>query len=176
MSTTALILVPVILCTVSLLAVAPLIARLCSRSKIEEITPEWLENFTPSSYYPMQGLLADEDFHFLSRQPGFDFSLYRKLRSDRLHIFRHYLHRLIADFNRLHAAARVMVARGREDRSHLVMRLIMLKMQFSFAVLQAHVSYLLCSIGIGSLAAQAAIRRLEQMSTELGSISAIQLA
>jgi len=58
---------------------------------MEEITPEWLENFSTSVYHPMEGLLADEDFRFLSRQPGFDLSLYRKLRRERLRIFRQYL-------------------------------------------------------------------------------------
>jgi len=176
MSSAALILLPLALCALSLALVAPLLIRLCRGSRIEEITPEWLESFTPASYYPMQGLLADEDFSFLSRQPGFDFSLYRKLRRERLHIFRQYLHRLVRDFNRLHAAARFLIVHGHQDRSNLVGRLFTLKVRFSVAVLRAEISYLLCSIGIGSLAAQAAIRRLEDMSSQLSSMSAPQAA
>ena len=170
------VLVPLAICALSLGLVAPILIQLCRRCRIEEITPEWLESFSPALYYPMQGLLADEDFRFLSRQPGFDFSLYRKLRRERLHIFRQYLNRLIVDFNRLHSAARVLVAHGHEDRSNLVTQLIVLKIRFSGAVLQAQISYFFCSIGIGSLAARAAIARLEEMSTQLSSISATQFA
>lgn len=173
---TALILIPLALCGLSLVAVAPIVFKLYGRCRLEEITPEWLEAFSPSTYYPMEGLLSDEDFRFLSRQPGFDFSLYRKLRRERLHIFRQYLSRLIVDFNRLHTAARVLVARGHEDRSNLVGRLIWLKTMFSVAVIKAHVSYFFCCMGLGSLAARTAILRLEEMSGELTSISASQFA
>lgn len=172
MSTTALMLIPVLLCGLSLVLVSPILFKLYRRCRIEEITPEWLESFSPASYYPMQGLLADEDFKFLSRQPGFDFSLYRKLRRERLHIFRQYLTRLIRDFNRLHTAARVLLAHGCEDRSDMLTRLIWLKARFSVAVVQAEVSYLFCCIGFRSLAARAVILRLEEMSAQLNSINA----
>lgn len=168
--------VPLGLCGLSLGVIAPLLFKIYRRCRIEEITSEWLESFSPSTYYPMQELLSDEDFRFLSRQPGFDFSLYRKLRRERLHIFRQYLSRLIVDFNRLHAAARVLVAHGEEDRSNLVGRLVWLKVMFSAAVLKAQLSYFCCSLGVGSLAARAAIQRLEQMSAELTSLSATQFA
>ena len=106
----------------------------------------------------MQDLLADEDFVFLSRQPGFDESLHRKLRRERLHIFRQYLIRLIVDFNRLHAVARMILARSSEDRSDMVAKLMKLKFQFSLAVMQAECSYLLCCVGFRFLAARKLIR------------------
>lgn len=176
MSTTALILVPLVFCGLSLLLVAPVLFKLYRRCQLEEITPEWLESFSPSAYYPMQSLLADEDFRFLSRQPGFDLSLYRKLRRERLHIFRQYLTRLIIDFNRLHAAARVLLAHGHEDQSDLVPKLLWLKVRFSAAVIRAELSYALCCLGFRSLAARAVILRLEEMNTQLGFISAAQAA
>lgn len=176
MSSTALILVPMVFCGLSLLLVAPILFKLYGQCRIEETTPEWLETFSPSSYYPMQGLLAEEDFQFLSRQPGFDYSLYRKLRRERLHIFHQYLNRIIRDFNRLHAAARVLVVHGHEDRSEMVGQLMWLKVRFSLAAVQAEFSYLLCWLGFRSLAARAMILHLEQMSTQLTSISATQTA
>ncbi len=176
MSSTALLLLPLAFCGLSLVLVAPILFKLYRKCRIEEITPEWLESFSPSTYYPMQGLLADEDFRFLSRQPGFDFSLYRKLRRERLHIFRQYLSRLILDFNRLHAAARVLVAHGHEDASNLMPALIWLKIRFSVAVIQAEFSYVCCCVGLRSLAAQSLILRLEEMSAQLTAISASQFA
>ena len=155
----------------SLALLAPVLARLFRRCEIAEITPEWLENFSIAVYYPMQRLLSDEDFQFLARQPGFDLSLYRKLRRERLLIFRQYLKRLISDFNRLHTAARVLIARNQEDRSDLMMRLLKLKIRFSLAVLQAELSYFCCRIGIGTLAVRGMIARLEEMSAELNSLA-----
>ena len=155
----------------SLALLAPVLARLFRRCEIAEITPEWLENFSIAVYYPMQRLLSDEDFQFLARQPGFDLSLYRKLRRERLLIFRQYLKRLISDFNRLHTAARVLIARNQEDRSDLMMRLLKLKVRFSLAVLQSELSYFCCRIGIGTLAVRSMIARLEEMSAELNSLA-----
>ena len=176
MSPTVALLIPFAAAVLSLMFVLPIVLKLYRRCNADEITSEWLDSFSPSSYYPMQGLLAKEDFCFLSRQPGFDLSLYKKLRRERLLIFRQYLRRLIVDFNRLHTAARILLAHGHEDQSHLVSQLVWLKMKFSLAVIQAEFSYLLCCIGFRSLAARAMIMRLEEMNARLGSISAAQFA
>jgi hypothetical protein len=176
MSTAAFILIPLATCGLTLLLVAPILVKLCRRCRVEDITPEWLDNFSPSMYYPMEGLLADEDFRFLSCQPGFDLSLYRKLRRERLHIFRQYLSRLILDFNRLHTAARLLVAHGHEDRSDLVSQLMWLKLRFSVAVVRTQLSYLTCCLGFRSLAVRAVILRLEDMNAQWGVILASQAA
>lgn len=154
----------------------PILRWLCRKAALEEITPEWLDSFSIEAYYPMQGLLSDEDFLFLSRQPGFDPSLYRKLRRERLHIFRQYLIRLIVDFNRLHAFARFLLSRSDQDRSDVVSRLLQLKFQFSVAVLQAECSYMLCCLGFRFLAARRLISALESMSLELAAVSQAQAA
>ncbi|HZS56299.1 MAG TPA: hypothetical protein VFA65_17980 [Bryobacteraceae bacterium] len=149
----------------------PMLRWLCRKATIDESTPEWLENFSVATYYPMQGLLSDEDFTFLCRQPGFDESLYRKLRRERLHIFQQYLIRLIFDFNRLHAIARIMLAHGPEDKSEVVAKLMKLKLQFSIAVFQAECSYLLCRVGFRFLAVRKLIAVLENMSLEINTLS-----
>jgi hypothetical protein len=152
--------------------VASVLFRLYRPCSAEEITPEWLENFSASAYYPMQGLLSDEDFRFLAGQPGFDLSLYRKLRRERMHIFRQYLRRLILDFNRLHLAARMFIASSQTDRSDLIWGLFLLKLKFSVAVLQAEISYGLCVIGFRTLLARTMIIRLEEMSAQLTQLAA----
>jgi hypothetical protein len=156
--------------------ILPVLFKLCRKCTVDDVTPEWLENFSPSTYYPMQGLLSEEDFKFLCRQPGFDLSLYRKLRRDRLHIFQQYLSRLIVDFNRLHATARAILASSPEDCSELVSQLIWLKVRFSVSVLRVQANYVLCLAGFRSLAAGALIVRLEEMSAQLSSIAAAQVA
>ncbi len=170
------VVVPLFVGGVTLALFFPILRWLCRKAAIEEITPEWLENFSVAAYYPMQGLLSDEDFTFLSRQPGFDESLYRKLRRERLHIFRQYLLRLIIDFNRLHAVARMILARGNQDRSDVVGKLMRLKFQFSLAVFQAECSYLLCCVGFRFLAVRRLIAVLESMSMELAALSESHVA
>ncbi len=172
--TSALVLTPLLLLGLVLALLVPVIVKLLKRRPIQEVTPEWLESFSVASYYPMESLLNDEDFRFLSRQPGFDLSLYRKLRRDRLHIFKQYLDRSIVDFNRLHIAVRAFLPYVEEDCSDIVSRLIWLKFRFSCAVLNAELSYLLCLIGFKSLAVRSLILQLEEMSAQLGVVSAMQ--
>ncbi len=170
----ALVLTPLLLVALLLSLLVPVVARLLKRCSVQEITSEWLENFSVSSYYPMEGLLNDEDFKFLSREPGFDLSLYKKLRRERLRIFEQYLNRSIVDFNRLHTAVRAIVPHLPDNGSEIVGRLIWLKFRFSGAVLQAQASYWLCLLGIGSLSVRSLISQLEQMSLQLSLVSAAQ--
>jgi hypothetical protein len=170
----ALVLVPILLFGLFTALLVPVLIRLMRRCAIREIPSDWLENFSVASYYPMEKLLAEEDFKFLSRQPGFDLSLYRKLRRDRLHIFKQYLNRSIVDFNRLHAAVRAILPYIPEDRSDLAGRLIWLKVRFSCAAIRAEISYRLCLLGIGTLAVHSLIAELEDMSTHLNQVAAAQ--
>ena len=166
--------IPVLMFALVGALVVPVLARLFRRCRMETITPEWLENFSPSSYYPMERLLNDEDFQFLSRQPGFDLSLYRKLRRDRLRIFRQYFNRLISDFNRLHTIARLSLAQSQGDHSELMYRLVALKLRFSISVLRIEFTYVWCRLGLQSLSVTAAIAKLEEMSAFLNSIAGPQ--
>lgn len=172
----ALVLAPLFLGGLSLALILPVLFKLCRKCTVDDITPEWLENFSTASYYPMERLLSEEDFNFLCRQPGFDLSLYRKLRRDRLRIFRQYLNRLILDFNRLHATARAILASSSEDHSEFVTQLIWLKVRFSIAVLRVEGNYFLCRFGFRSLATSVLILRLEEMNARLSSIAAAQMA
>jgi hypothetical protein len=149
------------------LGVAPVLRRLLKKTTIEDVTPEWVESFSVERYRPMLGLLANEDFAFLSRQPGFDSSIYKKLRRERLCIFEQYLSRLILDFKKLHAAARYLVARSSEDRSEVALNLVRLQWVFSLNVVEVHVRLQLCRVGIGTAEAQIVVGRLQQMSDQL---------
>jgi hypothetical protein len=149
----------------------PVLIRLFRGCRLEEVTPEWLDSFSAALYYPMEGLLSNEDFAFLSRQPGFDISLYRKLRRDRLRIFRQYLLRLIRDFNRLHSVARALVAQTTEDHSDLMVKMILLKLRFSVSVLHVEMNYWRCFIRFRPLVVRGLISGLEEMSQQLQSLA-----
>lgn len=169
-----LVLTPILFFAASLLFLLPILLRLFKTCRVEDISPEWIESFSCASYYPMEGLLNDEDFNFLSRQPGFDLSLYRKLRRDRLNIYKQYLNRLILDFNRLHVTARCLLAQSQKDESKLVAKLAWLRICFSMAVIRAQVSYALSCLGFNCVAAKSVIRHLEEMSYQLSAIPARQ--
>lgn len=154
----------------------PVVFRLFQPCSFNEIPREWLEEFTPSSYYPMRRLLSDEDFQFLARQPGFDASLYRKLKRERLLIFRQYLRRLILDFNRLYTVTRTLISQQQEDHSDLAVRLMKLRFRFMFSVLAAECSYVLCWMGVKTMVATAMLARLEEMSAEFGRVAPPQPA
>ncbi len=170
--TSALVLTPLLLVGLIAGLFVPVLFKLSHRCSSRDVTPEWLETFSVASYYPMARLLNDEDFTFLSGQPGFDLSLYKKLRRERLKIFKQYLNRSIVDFNRLHTAVRSILPYVQEDCSEVVGRLVWLKLRFSRAVLKAELSYRLCLIGFHTLAVRSLIGELEVMSLQLALVSA----
>lgn len=134
------------------------------------------EEFTPAAYYPMKSLLSDEDFRFLAGQPGFDRSLYSKLKRERLVIFRQYLRRMIQDFNRLYLATKILISQHPEDHSDLAIRLMRLRVKFTLSVINAEFSYVLCRFGYRSIAVTAMIARLEELGGEFVRISQPQTA
>jgi hypothetical protein len=159
-----------------LLGVAPVLRRLFRSTSINEVTPEWVESFSVDRYLPMAGLLGDEDFDFLASQPGFDSSIYKKLRRERLSIFEQYLNRLILDFKKLHCTARYVVARSEVDQSDAALKLMRLQWVFAFSVLQVQVQYQLCRLGIGTVRAKVLIAQLQQMCDHLSAVSLPQTA
>jgi len=150
----------------------PVLSRLLRQCHLAEVTPEWLESFTPVTYRPMELLLAEEDFNFLLRQPGFESSIGKKLRQDRVRIFRQYLHRLIADFNRLHVYSRYLISQSQEDQSALVSRLVWLRLRFSGTVMRLELSLFLAYFGFQPRLVSRAIAQLDEMSTCLYSLAA----
>jgi hypothetical protein len=163
----ALLLTPVLLFLPLLAFTIPVLLRLIRPCQLAELPSDWLENFQTSTYYPMRSLLADDDFKFLSRQPGYDVALHRKFRQDRLKIFRQYLNRLILDFNRLHRFAVVVVFQTEGDHTPLFLRLIQLRISFSLAVFQVEFCYLLCRFRIRSMSVGSLLASLDEMATQL---------
>ena len=95
---------------VALLALAPvgvalilLYRALASRQNGEVPMDESLV-LAPGKYRPMERLLQEEDFRFLSSQPGFSARLGRRFRSQRRRVFRAYLRSLSMDFGRVSKA------------------------------------------------------------------------
>ncbi len=162
---------PLVLFVALLVFVCPVLIRLFRQCHLADVTAEWLESFTPATYRAMELLLAEDDFNFLVRQPGFESSIGKKLRQDRVKIFRQYLHRLIADFNRLHVYARYLISQGAEDQSGLVTRLVWLRVRFSATVMRLELSLFLAYFGFRPRLVSRAIAQLDEMSTCLYSLA-----
>ncbi len=160
----ALAFAPVLILIPVLCFLVPVLVRLMRPSRSSELTVEWFENFHVSSYAPMRGLLAPDDFQFLRRQPGFDPSLHRKLRQDRLRIFREYLNRLVADYNRLHSLASFVVSQSQDDQSKLFAQLLALRFRFWRSTMQVEFSYLLCRLGASSISIGGILQQIEDIS------------
>jgi hypothetical protein len=150
--------------------IVPVLFRLLRPCQASELTLEWYESFDVSTYSPMQGLLASDDFQFLCQQPGFDPSLFRKLRRDRLRIFRQYLNRLIVDFNRMQKLASLVLSQSPEDQSALFAKLISLRIHFGVAIFRVEVSYLVCLLRTHPVQVTYALQQLEAMSFELAAL------
>jgi len=159
-----------------LVGVAPVLRKLFKKTAIEDITPEWIESFSVDRYRPMMGLLSEEDFDFLARQPGFDASIYRKLRRERLDIFYQYFSRLILDYKKLHTTARYFIAQCEQDQSELAQKLIRMWLAFALSALRVQYKCLMCRAGVGTVEARLLIVKLQQMSAQLGSLALPQAA
>ncbi len=167
--------VSLVLLAVFLFAMAaPVLRKLFRTSSLEELTPEWLAAFSPDSYLVMESLLNREDFKFLSRQPGFDLSLHRKLRRERIDIAQMYLSRMIGDFNRLHKAACLLVAQGTHDQSGVMLSLIWLRVRFSASVLKMCYSLYLCKAGLSVLPVRAVVAHLDAVASQMNALAAAQ--
>ncbi len=83
-----------------------------------------------AKYQPMARLLAEEDFQFLKSQPGYRPAIGARLLRQRRRIFRLYLRELAADFHRLHAEAREIVANSQQPDADLVW--VLMRQQVTF--------------------------------------------
>lgn len=165
--TSSMLLVLAIVVGSSAVVIVPMLWRLFLKPAIGEVTPQWLEEYSPERYRSMANLLANDDFSFLLRQPGFELSLYRKLRRERLAIFRQYLDRLVLDFRRLHLTARLLSAQNREDSSDVAQKLFKLQLHFNLALIRTEFEYSLCRYGLATVHVQRLIEPLRSLSEAL---------
>lgn len=167
----ALVLTPVLAFVGLIFLFVPILLRLFRPSQVSELTVEWLESFHVACYAPMKGLLGSEDFEFLATQPGYSPALLRKLRRERLRIFRQYLDRMIVDFNRLYKLASLMIGQSSTDQSAVYSRLLKLRLNFGLAIMRVEISYTIARIGTRPAGVEALLQTLDAMSSQLAELS-----
>src|SRR5260370_34935300 len=90
------------------LAVVFLYRTLASRQKVE-VPMDELPVLSPDKYRPMERLLQEEDFRFLSSQPGFSPSLGRHFRTERRRLFVSFLRNLSNAFGRVSMPCHILI-------------------------------------------------------------------
>lgn len=123
--------------------------------------------FSADRYEPMARLMNGEDLLFLKSQPGFRPELGKKFCRERRRIFRLYLQELAADFHRLHAHARLMVASMPADHSHLVGMLIRQQVRFWYEMAAIEMRLSLHWMEAGSIHARSLIDAVATMHLEI---------
>lgn len=123
--------------------------------------------FSVDRYEPMARLMNGEDLLFLKSQPGFRPELGKKFCQERRRIFRLYLQELAADFHRLHAHARLMVASMPADHSPLVGMLIRQQARFWYEMAAIELRLSLHWMEAGSIHARSLIDAVASMHLEI---------
>ena len=123
--------------------------------------------FSLDRYQPMARLMAEEDLVFLKSQPGYRAEMGERWKRERRRIFRLYLAELKADFRKLHAHARELVAGSGADSAALVEVLIKQQLTFLMATTALEFRLALQQIGIGKVDITPLIELVEAMRMDL---------
>ena len=145
------------------------LTRMILRRRRSSATPASDESagFSLDRYQPMSRLMAEEDLVFLRSQPGYRAEMGERWKRERRRIFRLYLAELKADFRRLHAQARELVAGSGADSATLVE--VLMKQQFTFVMATTALEFrlVLQRMGIGRVDITPLIELLEAMRVDL---------
>ncbi|HTQ58010.1 MAG TPA: hypothetical protein VMI94_26275 [Bryobacteraceae bacterium] len=115
----------------------------------------------------MERLLAEEDYRFLSSQPGINGKALRRLRAERRKIFRGYLTCLRRDFSLVGAALRMMMLYSSHDRGDLAGVLYKQQALFALGMLAVEWRLVLHACGLGSVDVSNLVRAMENIRLEL---------
>ena len=150
---------------------APILMLLVRRMTTDEgtlpVTAEWINDLSLERYRPMMRLLDTEDLEFLRSQPGFTPRMATKVRAQRAQIFRGYLRCLCADFSRICAAVKVLMAQSRHDRPELASTLIQHRVLFTMELVAVNVRLYFYRAGLGSVDVSDLVKSFEVLRLEL---------
>ena len=144
-----------------------LVRRLGSDNQVLPVTTEWLSELSTDRYRPMQRLLEETDFRFLRSQKGFTPEMSSRLRRQRVQAFCGYLRMLEADFDRVGAALRLILANSECDRPEVASLLLQSRLMFAFALTGVHCRLVLFRWGLSGVDVAGLIQLFEGVRLEL---------
>jgi hypothetical protein len=118
-----------------------------SRSRTSAMPADWDSLFLPFRYKPMERLLDPTDYRFLESQPAFNRKMARRVRSNRINMFRGYARCLGRDYSRVSAAVRILMVHAPVDRSALTGLLLKQRLLFSFSMASLEGRLFMYSLG-----------------------------
>lgn len=164
--------------TVCLLVAVSLRLRtlLTPRTPKSDLLPAQDAGVSAAQFYrPMQRLLADEDFLFLSERPEISPAEVSRMRAERRRIFRQYLAALSTDFADLTSRLRAIMVESPHSREDLALAILKSRMLFSAALIVIEGRLLLHACGLYRIQISAGnlIEGLTQMQRELEQFSRV---
>lgn len=167
----ALMIIASVLTVGSVLGLAGFVVALRMRSrKMAEENASTAATFSMDRYRPMERLLSQEDFAFLSQSPGYTPELGARWRKQQRRLFRLYLNELTADFHKLHAHARALVANSAVECPELPALLVRQEVQFWRALMFLEGRLMLDRIGLRSISTPALVQLVQSMGQELENV------
>jgi hypothetical protein len=157
----------VVLAILVAIAFAFLIRKVVSRQAEPDSDLDWCRGFSVAKYRPMERLFVEEDYEFLAAQPGFHPRIYTKLQAERRRVFRHYLRCLSRDFDRLYAAAKMLLLDAPQDRPEFARLLLKQRFVFAYAMASVEAHLVLQGWGIGKVDVRPLVTALESMRDQL---------
>jgi hypothetical protein len=136
------------------------------------VTASWIEELSVERYRPMMRLLDEADFQFLAAQPGVSRKEIRRLRRERIQIFRDYLCDLNTDFACVCLAIKLILLQSRVDRPDLASALLRSQIAFAARMLAVHAGLLGYTIGLPRVQTEALLSVFDGMQLELRSLAA----
>ncbi|MCZ2148311.1 MAG: hypothetical protein LC126_11090 [Bryobacterales bacterium] len=131
-----------------------------------------LRSHTPVRFRPMERLLREEDFAFLSAQPGYRREIAASLRARRIAVYRRYVGLLGGEFNRLHKALRLLTLYAETDRAETSRVLVEQRILFTYRLLQVHVRLAFFRFGVKPLDVSALVATVDSMRASVQQLSA----
>ena len=157
-------------CSVLILGVYGLVLRRLTANKTAPVAVpanvlDWLDTFSAARYRPMERLLTGTDAEYLKIHLAGDRHVARRLRRQRLQIFRQYLSEMKRDFSRLSLAMRELITCAPADRVELVAELIKMEWRFRCNLAEVHLRLGFYTVGLGSLEVAPLVRGFESLET-----------
>ncbi len=159
------------LAVVLTLASLAVVARLLLVPRRGDVDPDWLANYSPARYRPMERLLALKDFEFLRSTDGWTPELEEAFRSGRRRLYRRYLRLISRDFGRLHMAARTLALLSPVDRPDLGMVLLREQVAFRKALAGAYLRLAFHPFGYEAGDVRNVLRALESVNSRVRALA-----
>jgi hypothetical protein len=151
-----------------------LFRKLWSGGQKPALPADWDSIYLASRYKPMERLLDPMDFRFLESQTCYSRGMARRLRANRISIFRGYSRCLARDFSRVSNALKMLMVHAPVDRSALAGLLLKQRLLFTGNMMSLEAQLMLHGLGWSAprVDVRSLVEALDAMRTQLRVLAA----